>query len=324
MRSGRLGPLDEVSRLTLGGGGIGQGWGETSREEAIATIKLAVDRGINLIDTAPLYMNCEAIVGDTFDGRLPSGVRITSKCRLGTCEPQDVLSRLTASLDASLKSMKLEYVDLFFLHSYIAADGFVFTHRQEQRDDYSTLWSLYVDHVVPAFERMKAAGRIGAWGITGIGVPAAILDALAQTPRPDAVQVIANLLDSPGALRRYVDPARPREIARRAKAEGVGVMGIRAVQAGALTAAMDRVVSPSNPDARDYLRAAPFRTLCQMLSEDPATVAYRYALSIEGVDTLVLGVKNRAELRQALDAEAAGPLDSAQIEAVDALGLREM
>ena len=101
-------------------------------------------------------------------------------------------------------------------------------------------------------------------------------------------------------------------------------MGIRAVQAGALTAAMDRVVSSSNPDARDYVRAAPFRALCQTWGEDAAIVAYRYALSIEGVDTLVLGVKNRAELQQALDAEAAGPLDSAQIAAIDSLGLREI
>jgi hypothetical protein len=51
-------------------------------------------------------------------------------------------------------------------------------------------------------------------------------------------------------------------------------------------------------------------------------VAHRYALGIAGVDTLVLGVKNRAELRQCLDAEAAGPLDAAQVAAIDGLGLR--
>ena len=46
MRSSRLGSLGNVSRLTLGGGGIGQGWGETSREEAGATLRMAADRGI--------------------------------------------------------------------------------------------------------------------------------------------------------------------------------------------------------------------------------------------------------------------------------------
>ena len=49
-----LGPVKNVSRLTLGGGGLGQLWGETDRDEAIATVRAALDGGINLIDTAPL------------------------------------------------------------------------------------------------------------------------------------------------------------------------------------------------------------------------------------------------------------------------------
>ena len=112
------------------------------------------------------------------------------------------------------------------------------------------------------------------------------------------------------------------EIIAAAKAAGVGVMGIRAVQAGALTNAIDRTLSANYPDQKDYDRAAPFRALCAGWGEDPAVVAHRYALGIEGVDTLVLGVKNRAELQQCLDAEAAGPLAAAQVEAIDALGLR--
>ncbi|MEO8112808.1 MAG: aldo/keto reductase, partial [Phenylobacterium sp.] len=77
MRTANLGPLGEVSRLTLGGGGIGQVWGEASREEVLATLALAVDEGITLIDTAPLYGSCEAVIGEAFAGRLPDGVRIT-------------------------------------------------------------------------------------------------------------------------------------------------------------------------------------------------------------------------------------------------------
>lgn len=40
-----------------------------------------------------------------------------------------------------------------------------------------------------------------------------------------------------------------------------GVMGVRAVQAGALTRALDR--ADTSPTAEDYRRAAPFRALCQ-------------------------------------------------------------
>src|SRR5689334_17354960 len=107
MHYGTLGSFGRVSRLTLGGGGIGQGWGETSREEAAATIKLAVDSGIDLLDTAPLYRNCEAIVGEVFDGRLPKGLRITTKCGLGSAPPHEVADRLKRSLDTSLKTMRL-------------------------------------------------------------------------------------------------------------------------------------------------------------------------------------------------------------------------
>ena len=72
MKTAPLGSLGPVSRLTLGGGGIGQIWGETSREESVATIRAAIDGGIDLIDTAPMYGSCEAIIGETFDGALPA------------------------------------------------------------------------------------------------------------------------------------------------------------------------------------------------------------------------------------------------------------
>ena len=323
MQRNRLGFLGDISRLTLGGGGIGQGWGVTSREEAIATIDAALEGGIDVLDTAPGYRNCEAFIGEHFGGRLPAAVKITSKCPLATVAPGEAATRLTASLDASLAAMRLGRVDLFFLHSNISPDGFVYAHGADRQDQVATRWSQYRDEVVPAMEALKAAGKIGAWGITGIGVPDAVLSALAHEPRPQVVQAIANLLDSAGALNRFGGPARPREIIAAAEAAGVGVMGIRAVQAGALTSAIDRTVSPNNPDGLDYARAAPFRALCAGWGEDPAMVAHRYALGIDGVDTLVLGVKNRAELQQCLDAEAAGPLEPDRVARIDGLGLRE-
>ena len=321
MQTAPLGPLGPVSRLTLGGGGIGQVWGPTSRDEAMATLKAGIDGGITVLDTAPMYGACEGFVGEVFAGRLPPGVAITTKCALGSPAPGAVEARLTASLEASLAAMKLDRVDLYFLHSNLHEDGFAYAHGNSRRDEFSTGLSLYRNAVVPAFERLKAQGRIGGWGITGIGVPTAVLAALDQTPRPDAVQVIANLMDSAGALRRYAEPSRPRQIAAAAAGLGVGVMGIRAVQAGALTAGVDRELSPNSPDRADFERAQPFRALCARWGQDPAYVAHRYALSLPDIDTVVLGVKNRAELAQCLAAEAAGPLDPSQMAAIDALGL---
>jgi aryl-alcohol dehydrogenase-like predicted oxidoreductase len=322
MRSAMLGSLGAVSRLTLGGGGIGQIWGETSRDEAAATLKAAIDGGITLLDAAPLYGNCERLIGEVFDGRLPEGVRITTKCGLGTPPPGEAAARLEAGLSASLEAMRLSRVDVFFLHSSIAPDGYAYAHGDARRDQMSTTWSAYRDEVVPAMERLKAQGRIGAWGITGIGVPVSVLDAIAHDPAPAVVQAIANLMDSAGGIRRFAEPARPREIIAAAKARGLGVLGIRAVQAGALTSAIDRTLSENQPDRKDYDRATGYRALCASWDEDPALIAHRYALGMDGVDSLILGVKSRAELDQAFAAEAAGPLEAAQIAAIDQLGLR--
>jgi len=322
MKHATLGSFGRVSRLTLGGGGIGQGWGETSREEAAETIKLAIDSGIDLLDTAPLYRNCEAIVGEVFAGRLPQGLRVTTKCRLGSPPPGEVATRLTQSLENSLKTMRLDRVDIFFLHTNICADDYVYAIRPDRQNVFATTWAIYADHFIPTMESLKAAGKIGAWGITGTGVPRAIIRALHHPKRPAVVQAVTNLLDSAGGLRNFAEPAEPRTIIQAAKAEGIGVLGIRAVQAGALTLAIDRALAAEHPESLDFERAAPYRALCKEWGQDPAFMAHRYALSMDGVDTLILGVKNRAELAQCLEAEAAGPLDAAAVARIDGLGLR--
>ncbi|HEY1878717.1 MAG TPA: aldo/keto reductase [Caulobacteraceae bacterium] len=322
MEYGRLGPFDGISRLTLGGGGLGRIWGETTIDEAVATVHAAIDGGITLIDTAPMYRDCESVIGEAFDGRLPAGVRITSKCQLGAPPAGEAALRLQASLDASLAAMRLSRVDVFFLHSNIRPDGYVYARHDERKDLFSTPWQTYVGEVVPALEALKAQGRIGAWGITGVGVPATIQAALSHEPTPGVVQAVANLMDSPGGMRNYAEPAAPRSIIAAAKAHAVGVMGIRAVQAGALTSAIDRTMSPNHPESQDFQRAAPFRVLCDELGEDPADVAHRYSLGMAGVDTMILGVKNRTELAQCLAAEAKGLLSSEVTARIDALGLR--
>jgi aryl-alcohol dehydrogenase-like predicted oxidoreductase len=88
-----------------------------------------------------------------------------------------------------------------------------------------------------------------------------------------------------------------------------------------LTNHIDRDLPHENAEVRDYARAAPYRALCKELGEDPAIVAHRYALGMEGVATVILGVKNRDELKQCIDAEAKGPLDAATVTRIDALGL---
>lgn len=323
MEKRQFGSIGEVSCLTLGGGGIGQVWGETSREEGIATLRMAIDEGIDVIDAAPGYKICEALIGEAFDGQLPEGVKVTTKCGIGTVPDAEVYPRLRASLEQSLKAMRLERVELFFLHNQICPDDFVYPAENDRRAEIATTWSSYRNAVVPAFQQLQRDGLIGAWGITGVSVPATILDALDHEPRPHAVQAVANLLDSPGGLIGFSTPSRAREIIAAAHLNGVGVMAIRAVQAGALTRSFDRQ-SLHDRDTEDFHAAAPFRALCQKWGEDPAIIAHRYALGMAGVETVVLGVKNRDELADALSAERDGPLEPVQLAAIEALALREV
>ena len=315
MQQRPFGSLGAVSALTLGGGGTGQVWGATTRDEAIATTREAVESGITLLDLAPGYGNGEAesVIGETFGGRLPAGVRITTKCMLGNPPPAEVASRLEASLAASLGRMRLSRVDLFFLHGQVFPDD-----KAGQPGYRGSPLSLFREHVRPTFERLVREGRIGAWGISAAGIPESCIAAIDDDPPPNAAQVVINLLDSPGGMKSYEGPARPRDILAAANRRGVAVMGIRAVQAGALTDAIDRPIADDHPEMVDYRRAAPFRAIAKELGESPASLAHRYALSVPGVATVVLGVKNRTELRECIAAEAMGPLDAALMARIDA------
>jgi aryl-alcohol dehydrogenase-like predicted oxidoreductase len=317
MRQHSFGRLASVSTLTLGGGGLGMVWGETTFEECVATVHAAEAAGITLFDLAPRYGDgkAEEVVGAAFGGKLPEGVRVTSKCNLDNAPPAEIESLLRQSIEGSLKRLRLSRLDLFFLHSNVVPDA---AHLAGRPDAASrmTLYETFVEHVRPVFERLVGEGIIGAWGLTGIGHPDTIIRLLGERPAPAAVQCIANLLDSPGGLKFFDGPAKPRAVMAAARANGVAVMGIRAVQAGALTLALDRPLPADHPEMRDYARAAGFRALAAELVENPAVLAHRYALSL-AIDTLVLGVKNRRELAECVAAAEAGPLPPELIARID-------
>src|SRR5437660_2991091 len=118
MQQHQFGKLWPVSALTLGGGGLGMVWGETTFEECVATVRDAVAAGINLIDLAPRYGDgkAEQVVGEAFGGRLPAGVRVTSKCNLGNAPAVEIEPILRQSIEGSLGRLRLPRLNLFFLH----------------------------------------------------------------------------------------------------------------------------------------------------------------------------------------------------------------
>src|SRR5258708_15468667 len=182
MKTQKFGRLGQVSVLTLGGGGLGQLWGPTTREECVATVKAAVDSGITLLDLAPRYGDgkAEQVVGEAFGGRLPSGVRVTSTCNLGD-PPTDRIERtLRQSIEGSLRLTQLDRLDVFFLHSNIVPPRDAMWAREDTSP--FTRLEVFQGTIRPLFEKFAAEGRSGPWGITGIGHPAPILALLGEAP----------------------------------------------------------------------------------------------------------------------------------------------
>ncbi|GAA2895382.1 aldo/keto reductase [Actinoplanes cyaneus] len=306
-----FGRLGQISALTLGGGGIGGVWGTTDRREAVATVHAALDAGITMLDLAPGYgidFESERVAGEALR-TARKDVLITSKVGLPDDDERDFAQRIRRSLTASLGRLGRDHLDLFVLHSQIRAA----TPARE-----TIGWNEYHE-AAAEFVRLRDEGLIRAWGITAIGHPDSVIAALGDTPRPDAAQVVVNALDLQADW--YFPGVGPRsdDIVRAANAGQVQVMGIRAVAAGALTSTIDRTTEPGAPVAADFARAEPFRKLAAEWGTSPATLAHRYALSVPGVSTVVLGVKNRAELDECLAAEAAGPLPASGVDAIAAL-----
>ena len=207
--------------------------------------------------------------------------------------------------------MKVSYVDVFILHSQILP------RPDAERLSWTTDLDSFQERTRPALERLVERGRIGAWGITATQFPEVLETVFSADPAPAVAQMVANVMDAPGDMTWTEGPARPRDLVALAGQNGIGVMGIRAVKAGALTDTLDRDLEPDHPARADFERAAPFRALAAELGESAASLAHRYALSMSGVDTVVLGVKNRTELAECVKAAESGALPRDVIAMVD-------
>jgi aryl-alcohol dehydrogenase-like predicted oxidoreductase len=275
----------------------------------VATVRAAVDGGITLVDLAPGYGNGEAeeVVGRAFDGRVPDGVRLTTKHHVGH-DPIEVEAKMLASLAQSLARLRVDRVDVLILHSQLLPQP------DPEREAWTTPVESFEEAARPALQRMVDQGRVGAWGITAVQFPEVLDRVFTADPAPQVAQMVANVMDAPGDMAWTA--VRPRELIASAKQAGVGVMAIRAVQAGALTDHLDRELPTDHPARTDFDRAAPFRAIAAELGETSAGLAHRYALSMDGVDTVVLGVKNRSELEECLRA-ADDPLPPNVIALID-------
>jgi aryl-alcohol dehydrogenase-like predicted oxidoreductase len=113
-----------VSRVALGTWAMGGWmWGGTDYRESVATIRAALDQGINLIDTAPAYGFgvSEEIVGRAVaDAGLRSHAIIATKVGLewrdGKVYRNATADRIMQEIDASLSRLRTDYIDIYQVH----------------------------------------------------------------------------------------------------------------------------------------------------------------------------------------------------------------
>lgn len=114
----------ETSRIGLGTWAIGGWqWGGTDDARSVATIRAAVERGVTLIDTAPIYGfgRSEEIVGKAIaEAGLRDRVQIATKAGLawgdGKVWRDSRPARLRQELDASLRRLRTDVIDLYQIH----------------------------------------------------------------------------------------------------------------------------------------------------------------------------------------------------------------
>src|SRR5215510_6561263 len=111
---GRTGLRVSVAGLGCGGHSrLGMATGRTE-QESIAVVRQALDLGINLIDTAEVY-GTEPIVGKALEGVARDQVVIATKKLPPSSEHSDPVGELRRGLEQSLRKLRTDYVDIYFL-----------------------------------------------------------------------------------------------------------------------------------------------------------------------------------------------------------------
>lgn len=312
-------------RLSLLGFGCGAVGGLMVRGDPAdqeRTVARALGAGVNYFDTAVQYGNGESEknLGRVLEKLKPPDIAIGTKVRLQSADFGRIAAAVTQSLDASLARLRREHVDIFHLHNAITANGGGEALSVRQ----------VLDEVVPAFERLRAAGKTRFLGLTAIGDTAALQDVI-DARVFDSAQVVYNMLNPSAA--EALPPDYPAQDYGRlfdhTKAAGVGVVGIRVLAGGALSGSAWRHAIASSPPEpigssfnyeADVARASRLAPLvAEGFAASLTEAATRFALSHSAMGTILVGIATPQQFEDALAAAEKGPLPAAALQRLAAL-----
>ena len=259
-----------VSRLGYGLSNLGRGVEEeASAAEAGRALNLALDKGINFLDTAACYENSEETIGHFISHRRGEYL-LATKCGHATGglqgEPWEA-ETIRRSIERSLKRMRTDYVDLMQLHS-------------------CDLDVLKRGEAIEALEMARDAGKTRFIGYSGDNEDA--LWAI-ESGVFDALQVSLSL----------VDQLACRELLQAAEEKEMGIIIKRPVANGAwgVPASPSRYADHYFDRAQRMLELGPIPGA----PEDRQLLAVGFVFAHPEVDTAIVGTRNPAHMQANID-----------------------
>jgi aryl-alcohol dehydrogenase-like predicted oxidoreductase len=294
----------KVSAAGLGCGGnsrVGLGAG-LSEAQSVALVREALELGVNFLDTAAAY-DTEGIVGKAIKGQRESVV-VSTKSHVSRFDGAEPLSGadVVANLDASLKRLDTDYVDVFNLHGLLP-----------------NAYDRAMAEIVPALLREKEKGKVRHLGVTESG------------PRDPEHTMLLRAVEEPVwevfmlAFHMMHQNARTKLLPR-TRANGVGTLCMFAVrnifsQRPVLERTMAELAAEgripremAGKDALDFLVHAGG-------ADSIPDAAYRFARHEPGIDVVLFGTGNVEHLKANIASITRLPLPAADVQRLyDAFG----
>jgi aryl-alcohol dehydrogenase-like predicted oxidoreductase len=292
----------------------GDRYGAIEDDEAVKAIHRALDRGVNLVDTAPAYGagHSEEVVARALESRRRDVILVT-KCGVKPPPPGQPGPLRDASpenirreIDASLKRLRTDWVDVLLVH---------WPDASTPRED-----------TMRALEEVVASGRARFVGVSNFTGP--MIEECLRTRRVDVSQVGYHMLD-----RRQETETFPTCLAH-----GIGVMGYGSLGHGLLTGAF--TATTAFDPARDWrgngvafgqpiFKGDNFKTnvaVAERLRKEVAEprgvplsqIALAWVLANPAVSTALVGARTPAEV-DANDAGAELDLTAAERATIDTI-----
>lgn len=264
----------DVSVLSFGASSLGAEFRKIDLNEAVSSVHVALERGMNLIDTSPYYGRglSESLLGIALDGIPRDDYYLCTK--LGRYAPAHFdfsARRVRESVDISLERMKTDYLDIILCHDI------EFVNMDQ-------IW----DETIPELQKLKQSGKVKNIGVSGY--PMKIFREAAAHAELDVILSYNHYTLQNTMLMDIVDEM---------KSNGIGVMNAAPFSARLLTNAPLPAWHKATPEVREVCKRAAEH--CTNAGVDIAKLALQFSIANEDMTTCITGSANPQRVAQWCD-----------------------